>query len=229
MSRLLELKNNLNEVNEKIANRGILIAVSKTFPASDIKLCYDLGQRDFGENKVQELMDKASELKESCPEIRWHMIGHLQSNKVKTLYEVPNLVSIHSIDSIKLLNKLISRFTDKNIKVFLQVNTSREEEKSGFEDKKELLEAIDTLQVVKNIEFLGLMTIGRIRTDDFEKESRECFRALKLMKKKLEEDRNLAPLELSMGMSSDYEMALEEGATWLRIGSTIFGKRDYSL
>src|SRR5690606_37031069 len=225
MSRFLELEENLNELKLKIAGRANLIAVSKTFPASDIKICYDLEQRDFGENKVQELYDKAFELEKSCPEIRWHMIGHLQSNKLKTLLEIKNLVSIHSIDSSKLLNKLIQRFTDKKIKIFLQVNTSEEEEKFGFEDLNELIAAVQMLRNASHIELQGLMTIGKIRTDDFVKETKSCFRALQSVKKELEEACRCSGLELSMGMSSDYELALGEGTNWLRIGSTIFGKR----
>ncbi len=196
------------------------MAVSKTKSAEAIKSAYEAGQRDFGENKVQELAQKAQLLCEECPNINWHFIGSLQSNKINSLLKVPNLVSIHSIDSIKLLNKLLSKKTDKKIGVFLQVNTSGEDEKSGFEDFEQLSVAAMSIKS-ESFYFQGLMTIGKIRTDEFESDAKACFLRLNEYKERLNSD----DLELSMGMSSDFKIAIECGSNWVRIGSGIFGLR----
>ena len=203
-----------------------LIAVSKTKPASDIELAYRSGQRDFGENKVQELLDKSLELNDSCPDIRWHFIGHLQSNKINHLLKVKNLVSIHSIDSIKVLDKLISKDFDTNIfgnkiGLFLQINTSGEEEKGGFRSSAGISESIKSIQNSQGFHFQGFMTIGNIRTEEFETEAARCFEQLKDYQQQVLP----AKAELSMGMSSDYQLALEHGSHWIRVGSMIFGGR----
>lgn len=207
MNRINFLRENISKLQVELGAHTNLIAVSKTYPASDIKLCYDLGLRDFGENKVQELYEKAIELKDSCPEIRWHMIGHLQSNKINTLLKTPNLVSIHSIDSIKLLNKLIDRITDTTIKLFLQINTSLEDEKSGFVTDEDVLTAAKLIQAQKSVKFQGLMTIGKMRTENFEEDAKLCFEKLKSLRDELERVLKLSGLELSMGMSNDYRVA----------------------
>jgi pyridoxal phosphate enzyme (YggS family) len=196
------------------------LAVSKTKSIEDIKLAYDAGQRDFGENKVQELNQKADLLASSCPNINWHFIGSLQSNKINNLLSTPNLVSIHSIDSIKLLNKLLNKKPDKRIGIFLQVNTSGEDEKSGFSEFAEIEEASSLLKS-ESFYLQGLMTIGKIRTDDFENDAKACFLRLNEYKERLNSD----DLELSMGMSSDYKIAIDCGSDWIRIGSGIFGSR----
>ncbi len=205
------LQKNLNELNKEIATKAKLIAVSKTYPASDIKLAYELGQRDFGENKVQELAQKAAELVKTCPEIRWHLIGPLQSNKINLLTKVPHLYAIHSIDSLKILDKIHGK---TQAKLFLQVNTSGEEEKHGF--------AINevTQELIRKYNIYGLMTLSKIRTENFETDAKKCFSQLAQLKKRLNPE-----LKLSMGMSSDYKMALELGSDYLRIGSLIFGER----
>lgn len=207
-----------------LRNECQLIAVSKYHPVEKIKLLHSFGHRAFGENKVQELELKANDLKSL--DIHWHFIGSLQSNKVAKLLKVPNLVSIHSIDSIKLLNKLLGHKLDKKIKLFLQVNTSEEEEKSGFSSFSELQKAIELLVESNhpNFKFQGLMSIGKIRTDDFEADARKCFQKLVDYKKQVEENFSL-PCELSMGMSSDYKIAQEYGTNWIRIGTNIFGDR----
>lgn len=169
---------------------------------------------------MQELADKASELQRICPEIRWHFIGSLQSNKINNLLKVPNLVSIHSIDSIKLLNKLLNKKIDTKVGVFLQVNTSGEMEKSGFEDFSQLQSAVESMKS-ECFYLQGLMTIGKIRTDNFENDAKACFLRLNEYKDRL----NIDNLELSMGMSSDYKIAIAMGSNWIRIGSGIFGSR----
>lgn len=224
MSRKEQLSSNLNQFHKSIDGRANLLAVSKRFPASDVKLVYDLGQRDFGENKVQELKDKAIELKDLA-DIKWHFIGHLQTNKINQLLSVPNLVSIHSVDRMKLLNKLLSQDLDHKLDLFLQFNTSGEDEKSGFEDYQELLEAAKKVFDSSSYNLRGLMTMGKIRSDDFEKDAKACFSKLLGLKEKLEEDLNISKLELSMGMSSDFSHALEYKTSWIRIGTAIFGQR----
>lgn len=220
MSRVDELKQNLESIQQRIASRARLIAVSKTFPASDVQLMYQLGHRDFGENKVQDLLDKATELEESCPEIRWHFIGGLQSNKINHLLKVPHLVSIHSIDRLSLLKKLISKESNSKIGLFLQFNTSGEEQKGGFEQEKELIEAID---LIKQTSFFhqGFMTMGSIRSDDFESAARKSFSQLVDINKRLGSEKT----EISQGMSADFEIALEIGTDWVRVGRALFGNR----
>lgn len=224
MSRKEQLSSSLNKFHKSIDGRANLLAVSKRFPASDVRIAYELGQRDFGENKVQELKEKATDLKD-LTDIRWHFIGNLQTNKVNQLLSVPNLVSIHSVDRMKLLNKLLSQSLDFNLDLFLQFNTSKEDEKSGFNDYQELLHAARDTVHSTNYNLRGLMTMGRIRSDDFEADAKECFSKLLELKDSLEDDLKVSNLELSMGMSSDFHLALEYDTSWIRIGTAIFGQR----
>lgn len=196
-----------------------LICVSKTKPSSSIRELYELGQRDFGENKVQELSDKAQELIE-LKDIRWHFIGHLQTNKINQVLKIPSLVSIHSIDSLKLLEKILEKKPLQKCGLFLQVNTSGESEKGGFESLNELKGAGQKFASSSDFYLQGLMTIGKIRTDNFEDDARACFERLRSLRDQLAGD-----LQLSMGMSNDYQLALEYGSDWLRVGSSIFGAR----
>jgi pyridoxal phosphate enzyme (YggS family) len=225
----MSIKNNIDILNKAIApyKGASLLAVSKTKPASFISEAFIAGQINFGENKVQELLDKSLELKVSCPDIKWHFIGHLQSNKINMLLKTHNLVSIHSIDSIKLLNKLLSKKIDKKIGIFLQVNTSLEDEKGGFilSNIDEIIEAANTLSNHCDFYLQGLMTIGKIRTENFEEDANDCFKRLVDLKQFLCERLKMNNLELSMGMSSDYQHALKLGTNWVRIGSNIFGNR----
>jgi hypothetical protein len=198
-----------------------LIAISKTFPAEEILEVQKLGQIDFGENKVQELKSKFDVLKDA--NINWHLVGHLQTNKVKYITDFVSL--IHSVDSEKLAREINAHAQNSNriIDILVQVNTSHEDQKSGVEiaDTKNLCDEISAFQ---NIRLKGLMTIGMF-TDD-EKIIRENFRTLK----DLYEDikiKHTGFCWLSMGMTSDYEIALEEGSNMLRIGSAIFGHRNY--
>ena len=212
----------VKEVNEFNAQ---LVAVSKTKTVEAIKELYAAGQRDFGENYVQELVEKHQQLP---GDIHWHFIGHLQSNKVK--YIAPFVHLVHGVDSFKLL-KEINKEAKKNnrtIEVLLQVHIAEEETKFGL-DEKELHELMDTnadkLGELKSVTIRGLMGMASF-TDDKEKIRRE-FRHLKSLFDKYDQVTipNAEFEVLSMGMSTDYRVAMEEGATMVRIGSLIFGER----
>ncbi len=213
----------LSQVKSLLKDKSQLVIVSKNRTAEEIKSYYDLGQRDFGENKVQELHDKSHKLLENCPEIRWHMIGHLQSNKINQLFSIPKLWAIHSVDSIDLLIKMIhaeSRLLS-HVNIFLQLKTSKEVEKYGFESLQDLDLAILELQKSQRLNFFGLMTMGVVRTDQFEQEARRCFQDLNRIKEILSNKYKLS-LNSSMGMSQDYLIALEENSNWIRLGTMMF-------
>ena len=199
-----------------------LIAVSKTFSAEDIVIVNKSGQIHFGENKVQELKSKFDIL--GSENIKWHLIGHLQSNKVK--YVADFVYLIHSVDSLKLAEVINEQAKKHNrtIDILVQVNTSNEDQKSGIEpeDVRSLCLEISKLE---NVCIKGLMTIGMF-TDD-EEVIRDNFKSLKLVYDELKSDYPSFKY-LSMGMTSDYKIAIEEGANMLRIGSAIFGYRNYS-
>lgn len=220
----MSVQKNLSQINNQLQGRTKLLAVSKTKPVELIKEAYEYGQRDFGENKVQDLFEKAQDL-ESLAGLRWHFIGTLQSNKINKLLSVPGLYAIHSVDSLKLLNKLLKKEIRGEIRIYLQVNTSREDEKSGFESFEELEQAVKILTEQKVWKLAGLMTIGSIRAQDFEKAAQESFGLLRDYKQRLERKYDL-DLELSMGMSQDFKIAMEFGSDWVRIGTQIFGARE---
>jgi pyridoxal phosphate enzyme (YggS family) len=202
-----------------------LIAVSKTYPVERIKEAYEAGQRIFGENKVQEMTEKYDLLPK---DIQWHLIGHLQSNKVK--YVAPFVHLIHSVDSLKLLQE-INKQGEKNNRIIpclLQLHIAEEETKFGlsFTEAEELLNSVE-LTALKNILISGLM--GMATNTDNQEQIRKEFRQLKNFfeqQKKQVLKSNVQLTELSMGMSSDYKIALEEGSTMVRIGSAIFGARE---
>lgn len=216
-------QSNYHAILNEIGNEVRLVAVSKTKPVEDILELYNLGQRDFGENYVQELVEKAAQLpKDIC----WHFIGHLQTNKVKLIASFVQL--IHGVDSLKLL-KEINKEAAKNNRVIdclLQVHIAQEETKFGF-DAEELhsltLELANSKMV--NVRVIGLMGMASF-TDDGSKVRRE-FQKLKSIldfwNKSQTPDLRLQIL--SMGMSSDYKIAIEEGSTMVRIGSLLFGER----
>ncbi|KAL7130928.1 hypothetical protein ABFS83_13G165200 [Erythranthe nasuta] len=204
-----------------------VVAVGKTKPASLIDQLYDAGHRRFGENYVQEIIEKAPQLPE---DIQWHFIGHLQSNKVKALLTaVPNLTMVEGVDNEKVANNLdrvVSNIGRQPLKVLVQVNTSGEVSKSGVDPS----ECLDLVKHVKlgcpNLEFSGLMTIGM---PDYTS-TPENFKTLYNCRAEVCKALGLieSQCELSMGMSGDFEKAIEMGSTSVRIGSTIFGPRDYS-
>jgi pyridoxal phosphate enzyme (YggS family) len=198
-----------------------LVAISKTFPSEEILEIHKIGQIDFGENKVQELKSKYDELKSES--INWHLVGHLQTNKVKYVADFVELV--HSVDSFKLALELdkYAKKAGRIINILVQVNTSDEMQKSGAEpdNVKNLCKEISALE---NITIQGLMTIGMFT--DLENIIRENFVLLRNLFDELKIDYKSFKY-LSMGMTSDYKIALEEGSNMLRIGSAIFGKRNY--
>lgn len=205
-----------------------LVAVSKYVSIEDVKEAYNLGQLDFGENRVQELIEKATSFQNlGLEKVRWHFIGHLQTNKVRELLKVPRLWAIHSVDSIRLLEELLKRendFKGDELKIFFQVKTSSEEEKSGFESEEELAQAIQMINSKKGTKFkvYGLMTMGPIRTDYFEEAAVRSFELLKKIRDEISSRFAIKDLKLSMGMSRDYKLALDAGADFIRVGSLIF-------
>ena len=202
-----------------------LIAVSKTKPVSDIEEVLTTGILDYGENKVQELSDKYEVLPKN---IRWHMIGHLQRNKVK--YLIGKVVLIHSVDSLRLAEQIEHEAAKADIvmPVLIEVNVAEEESKFGTtsEAAMQLVEAVSKLPYIK---IRGLMTIAPF-TDNPE-DNRIYFRKLKQLSVDIKSKNidNVDMDELSMGMTGDYEVAIEEGATMVRVGTGIFGKRNYQI
>jgi len=213
-------------INELAAHNVRLVAVSKTKPPADILALYTLGHRDFGENYVQELVDKQAQLP---TDIHWHFIGHLQSNKVK--YIAPFVHLIHGVDSLKLLKEINKQAVKCNrvIDVLLQMHIAKEETKFGL-DEKELAELLATpdLSTMQNVRICGLM--GMASFSDDKDLVRDEFKMLKgiFESKKPVQTSNFKPETLSMGMSSDYKVAVEEGSTMVRIGSLLFGARQYN-
>lgn len=222
------IKENLNKVRATVPNDVTLIAVSKTKPVADLQEAYDAGQRIFGENKALEMRDKHQELPK---DIQWHFIGHLQTNKIK--YIAPFVSLIHSIDSISLL-EAVNKEAIKNNRVIdclLQFHIAKEETKFGLdiEEAEEMLKS-DNYKNLNNINIIGVMGMATF-TDDVN-QIRNEFKSLKnifnILKERYFQDKESFK-EISMGMSDDYPIAIEEGATMVRVGSKIFGARNHSI
>ena len=201
-----------------------LIAVSKTYPVSDVEKAAALGCKDFGENKVQELMGKIEEIK--VP-VNWHLIGHLQSNKVK--YLVGKTKLIHSVDSIKLIQEIQKQSAKKDVTtdILLEVNVAKEVSKHGIH-LEDSIDFVKQLQVFSHVRMKGLMTVAPYVEDP--EENRQIFRQLYDLSVDIQKQKfnNISTSILSMGMSNDYQVAIEEGATMIRIGTSIFGDRNYT-
>lgn len=229
------IADNVKSVSEKIEEacrksgrekkEVTLITVSKTKPVSALLEAYDAGSRDFGENKVQELCDKIPQLPE---DIRWHMIGHLQRNKVK--YIVDKVYMIHSVDSLRLAEEISREAVKKDVQVriLIEVNVAEEDSKFGLKTQ-ETEELVREIAKLPGIVIQGLMTIAPYVEDS--EENREVFRqlhqlAVDISAKNID---NVSMNVLSMGMTGDYQVAVEEGATLVRVGTGIFGERDYSV
>lgn len=212
--------------------------VTKTVPVPQIQEAFDAGMRDFGESRVQEFLGKKSAL---SPEIHWHFVGHLQTNKVKTLLEIVGAgfprpsgqagavtapLLLHSLDRLPLAGEIQKQAEKRKVTVeaLIQVNTTAEAAKSGF-SPEEVEEAVRQLSEFSKIKLRGLMTIGPTAGD--EQSIRSSFRKLRELRDRLNRDSSAGGRihELSMGMSSDFEIAIEEGATILRIGTAVFGER----
>jgi pyridoxal phosphate enzyme (YggS family) len=218
----MSIKNNLENISLKIPSEVCLVAVSKTKPISDILEAYEYGQRVFGENKIQELVEKHNKLPK---DIEWHMIGHIQRNKVK--YMAPFVNLIHSADSYRLIKEINKqgKINNRVINCLLQIKIASEESKFGFTEK-EATDFLNSDEYVsfKNIKIVGLMGMATF-TDDQRKIDQE-FNKLKIFYKKVKRS-NTEINVLSMGMSDDYPIAILNGSTMVRIGSSIFGKRNY--
>ena len=201
------MKEVVNKILYECNNKCTLIAVSKTKSVDMIREVYDLGVRDFGENKVQELLSKMPLLPS---DINWHMIGHLQTNKVKDI--VGKVKLIHSVDSIKLAQEINKQSIKKGIvsDILIEINIANEESKYGFKDE-EVSEAVKLISNLSNVKLLGFMCVAPYQEDG------ELNRIYFKTKYKLD--------ILSMGMSGDYRVAIEEGSSYIRVGTLIFGKR----
>ena len=201
-----------------------LVAVSKTKPLELLKQAYEAGCRDFGENYVQELVDKIPQMPE---DIRWHMIGHLQTNKVK--YLIGKTYLIHSVDTVKLAREIGKQSEKAGIvtDILLEVNVAKEESKFGFMEDN-ILESVKEISSIRGVRIKGLMTSAPICENP--EENRIYFQKLKQLSIDIKKQNidNVYMGFLSMGMSGDYEVALEEGSTFVRVGTAIFGERDYS-
>lgn len=228
------IRENLEQVRKNIeeACRAVgrdpsevtLIAVSKTKPVPLLREAYDAGARCFGENKVQEIMDKYPQLPE---DIQWHMIGHLQRNKVK--YIVHKAAMIHSVDSLRLAEAIEQEAAKHEVQVpiLLEVNVAEEESKFGLK-MDEVLPLVETVSGFPHIRIRGLMTIAPYVEDP--EENRDIFRQLKKLSVDIEAKNinNVNMSVLSMGMTGDYQVAVQEGSTMVRVGTGIFGERNYA-
>ena len=228
------LARNLQQVNTNIEracaaagrtpDEVTLVAVSKTKPVSMLQEAYDAGARVFGENKVQEIMDKYDQLPS---DIQWHMIGHLQRNKVK--YIIDKVAMIHSVDSFRLAQTIEQEAAKKNLvmPVLLEVNVAEEDTKFGLK-VDEVLPLLEEISSFSHIQVKGLMTIAPFVENP--EENRKVFRTLKKLSVDIgaKNINNVTMSVLSMGMTGDYQVAIEEGSTMVRVGTGIFGERNYA-
>lgn len=224
---LIEVENNILDACERSGRNPeevTLIAVSKTKPVEMLQEVYNEGIRDFGENYVQELADKIEIMPK---DIRWHMIGHLQRNKVK--YLVGKVACIHSVDSLRLAEVINERSIKLGVvtKIMAEVNIAGEESKFGF-TRDEVFDFAEKVSTMEGVKLVGLMTSAPYINDP--EENRQYFREMKSLSVDINEKNinNINITELSMGMTNDYIVAVEEGATHVRVGTAIFGARNYS-
>ncbi|MCU7616454.1 YggS family pyridoxal phosphate-dependent enzyme [Chryseobacterium sp. PBS4-4] len=218
----MSIQENYNNIKDQLPATVQLVAVSKTHPISAIQEVYELGQKVFGENKVQELTEKYPLLPK---DIEWHLIGHLQTNKVKYIAEF--IDTIQSVDSEKLLNEINKEAAKYNrkINVLLQIKIAEEETKFGFE----IEEARNLFQKFVNGEFSNVEITGLMGMATFTEDENQVRKEFKILKDLFDDLNKTKPLQtLSMGMSDDFPIAIECGANSVRVGSAIFGRRDYS-
>lgn len=222
----MSIKQNLATIKQTLPDHVTLVAVSKTKPVSDLMEAYNAGQRIFGENKIQEMADKYQEMPK---DIKWHMIGHVQRNKVKYMAEFVDL--IHGVDSVRLLEEINKQALkhDRIINCLLQIKIAEEDSKFGMriKDAEELLLS-ETVSELKNINIVGLM--GMATFTDNKDQIKEEFLRLKSAFEDLKtiKTSNCNLQTISMGMSGDYKLAIECGSTMVRVGSSIFGERNYN-
>jgi pyridoxal phosphate enzyme (YggS family) len=217
------IKQNIEELKGRIPEEVKLLAVSKTKPLEELEEAYVAGMRDFGENKVQELVKKSENFHD---DVRWHFIGQLQSNKVK--YLVDKVYLIHSLGSISLLNEIEKNFKKANkiANTLIQINIGREESKSGILEEN-LYEFIEEIEKCNHVSVKGIMVIIPIGDEE---SNRKYFKKTKKIFDELKEKnyKNIGMSVLSMGMTHDYMTAIEEGSNLVRIGTGIFGERNYN-
>lgn len=240
---MIDLQTNLAHVKGRIAAAAIrvgrdpdeitLVAVTKTFPPEMIEEAWNAGLREFGENRLQEAEPKITWLREKGLDLNWHMVGHLQRNKVKKAIGLFDI--IHSVDSVRLAREISHRCTAKGtgMPILLEVNVSGESSKYGFrvqeansQQEQQFLDAVEQLAALPRLDVQGLMTMAPL--DAPEEVLRSCFRSLRGLFEKLKEDfPEVNWRHLSMGMTDDFEVAIEEGATMIRVGRAIFGERTH--
>lgn len=217
----MSVSENLNNLKSKLPKEVSLVAISKTKPISALMDAYNAGQRIFGENKIQEMVSKWQEMPD---DVEWHMVGHVQRNKVKDM--APFVSVIHAVDRLRLLREINkeAKKNDRSIDCLLQIKIAEEDSKFGMDEKTaiEILTS-DDFKSFKNVRIIGLMGMATF-TDNEEQISNE-FGKLKRIYDSLKEDYNFSTL--SMGMSGDYPIAIENGSNMVRVGSAIFGEREY--
>ena len=225
---LITVQNKVNDACERAGRKTdevTLIAVSKTKPVPMLLEAYNASAREFGENKVQEIMDKYDKLPQ---DINWHLIGHLQRNKVK--YIIDKVKMIHSVDSMRLAEEISKEAVKKSVHmdILLEVNVAGEESKFGF-SCEEAAKEVENIAALPGITVQGLMTIAPFVENP--EDNREVFRKLKKLSVDIASKNidNVFMRDLSMGMTGDYEVAIEEGATLVRVGTGIFGERNYNI
>lgn len=222
---IMSIKDNLQRIKSSLPEQVTLVAVSKTKSVSEIMEAYDAGQRIFGENKIQEMVDKESQMPK---DIEWHMIGHVQRNKVKYMAEFVSL--IHGVDNFKLLKEIDKQAKkhDRTINCLLQIKIADEDSKFGmtYKEAQEILQS-DAFSALHNIAIVGVMGMATFTEDEHQIENE--FRKLKSIFEDLKtlEPKNYHLKTISMGMSGDYQTAIACGSTMVRVGSRIFGERNY--
>ena len=223
----MSIQENLRHIKSQIPEHVTLVAVSKTKPISDLMEAYNAGQRIFGENKIQEMVEKYEQMPK---DVEWHMIGHVQSNKVKYMAHFVSLV--HGVDNLKLLKEINKQALKNNriINCLLQIKIAEEDSKFGMTamDAKEILQSKDFSEL-KNVCVVGVM--GMATFTDNEAQINKEFKQLKSTFDELKplKTYNFKPEIISMGMSDDYHLAIDCGSTMIRVGSSIFGQRNYSI
>lgn len=223
----MSISENLEKFNKELPDGVALVAVTKTKPVSEIMEAYNAGQRVFGENKIQEMESKWQEMPK---DVEWHMIGHVQRNKVK--YMAPFVSLVHAVDSQKLLKEINkeAKKNERTIDCLLQIKIAEEDSKFGMDEADaEALLASEELKKFQNVKVIGLMGMATFTEDE-----KQISKEFQKLKKVYDKFRNQAPESgteltiLSMGMSGDYKIALENGSNMLRVGSSIFGEREYN-
>ncbi|MBT7609003.1 MAG: YggS family pyridoxal phosphate-dependent enzyme [Bacteriovoracaceae bacterium] len=232
MDRVSYITEKINLIKKRIGATK-LVAVTKYATIEDAKTIYYCDHYDLGEARVSQLQERSQEFyASSMDKIRWHFIGNLQTNKINRLLKIPNLYAIHSIDSKKLLEGIYDRidlFEGYQLRFYVQIKTSEEHEKSGVENYDQLSQIVNYILAHPHakLKFQGLMTMGAIRTENFKVDAVTSFKKLAKIRNKLLKDYDLnQDFELSMGMSNDYQLAIDSGSHLVRIGQALFPEKE---